>query len=130
MPNITKYCRRTDIFFNNNKNINLFGKASEKTSLIFSSDLRLRLPSGLFISGYPLKILYALIISQMLDTCPEHLIRLDLITVIIPMYKGARISESGYVNSSTLVDVSPTLHNSDSTVSISYRIRQKTGPAI
>jgi hypothetical protein len=41
------------------------------------------LPNGLFLSGFPIKILYAYLISIMRATCSAHLILLDLITLII-----------------------------------------------
>jgi hypothetical protein len=50
--------------------------------LIFSSNLRLRLHSGFFPSGFPIEILHAAIFSAMRDTCPDHVILLDLIITI------------------------------------------------
>ena len=43
-------------------------------------NLRLGLPSGLFPSGFPTKILYTTLLSPTHATCPAHLILLDLIT--------------------------------------------------
>jgi hypothetical protein len=51
--------------------------------LLLSSHVRLRLPSGLFPSGYPTKILYALLYSPLHAICPAHVILLDLIILII-----------------------------------------------
>jgi hypothetical protein len=55
---------------------------SLRTILILSSHLR-RLPSGLFPSGFPTKILYALLFYLMRATCPAHLIPLDFIILSI-----------------------------------------------
>jgi len=51
--------------------------------LILSSHLHLGLPSDLFLSGFSIKILYAVLISSMHITCPTHLTVHDLITLII-----------------------------------------------
>jgi hypothetical protein len=47
-----------------------------------STNLPIDLPSGLFLSGFPINILYAFLIYPIHATCPAHLILLDLITVI------------------------------------------------
>jgi hypothetical protein len=47
--------------------------------------LRLRLPSGLFPSGFPTNILYAFRFSPIRATCPVYLILLDF---IIPITLG------------------------------------------
>jgi hypothetical protein len=48
-----------------------------------SYHLRLGLPSGLFPSGFTTKTLYTFLSSPMRVTCPAHLIRLDLIWLMI-----------------------------------------------
>jgi hypothetical protein len=54
-----------------------------RSILILSSDLRLGLPSGLFPSALPTKILQTPLPSAMRATCPTHLILLDLINLTI-----------------------------------------------
>jgi len=51
-------------------------------SILISFHLCLGLPSGLFLSGFPNKILYAFLTSPMCSTCPAHLILLYLMTLI------------------------------------------------
>jgi len=45
------------------------------------------LPSSVFPSGFPTKILYTFVVFPMYATQPTHLILLDLITIIILEYK-------------------------------------------
>jgi hypothetical protein len=56
---------------------------SLRSVLIPSSRLRLSLPSDLFPAGFPTKTLYTFLSSPVRVTCPAHLIRLDLICLMI-----------------------------------------------
>ena len=53
---------------------------SWRSVLILSTHLRLGLPSGLFLSGFPTKTLYTPLSSPVRATCSAHLILLDFIT--------------------------------------------------
>jgi hypothetical protein len=50
---------------------------------MLSSHLRVGLPSGLFPSGFPTKILHPFLFYPMRATCHAHLIFLDMISLII-----------------------------------------------
>jgi len=54
-----------------------------RSILILHSYLCLGLPSGLFPSGFPAKILYAFFFYVMRATCPTHVILLGWITPVI-----------------------------------------------
>jgi hypothetical protein len=56
---------------------------SLRSILIYYLTIYACFPSSLFPSGFPIKILYALIIYPMRATCSAFLILLDLITLII-----------------------------------------------
>ena len=56
---------------------------SWRSILILFSHLRMGLPSGLFLSGFPNKTLYTPLLSPIRATCPTDLILLDFITRIL-----------------------------------------------
>jgi hypothetical protein len=56
---------------------------ASKPVLRLSSHLRLGFPSCILSSDFIIKILHAFLFSSVLDACPAHLIRFDLITRII-----------------------------------------------
>jgi len=69
-------------------------------SLLFSQ-LHRSLPSGLFPSGFPSKILFTPLLSPICATCPAHLILHDLITRIIggELYRSLKSSLCSFLHS-------------------------------
>ena len=69
--------------------------------LILSSHLRLVLPSGLFHSCFPTKILYTPLLSPICTTCPDHIILLDFITrtVFGEVYRSLSSSICSFLHS-------------------------------
>ena len=74
---------------------------SWRSVLILSTHLRLRLPSGLFPSGFPTKNLYTPFSSLIRATCPTHLILLDFITrtILGEVYKSFSSSLCNFLHS-------------------------------
>jgi hypothetical protein len=58
-----------------------------RSILILSTHLCLRLPSGLFPSGFPTNILYAFLFSPTRSTCPAHLLDLTILITLGEEYK-------------------------------------------
>jgi len=75
---------------------------SWRSVLILSTHLRLGLPSGLFPSGFPAKILHTPFSSPIRATCPAHLILLDFIprTILGEKYKSFSSSLCNRLHSS------------------------------
>ena len=73
--------------------------------LILSFHLSLGLPSGLFLSGFPIKTLYTPLLSFILATCPAHLILLDFITrtILGEQYESLSSSLCSFLHSCYLV---------------------------
>jgi hypothetical protein len=65
-----------------------------RSVLLLSTHLRLRLPSGLFPSGFPTNILYGFLFSPIRATCPTHLILLHLIILIMFVEEYKLLSSS------------------------------------
>ena len=67
---------------------------SWRSILILPYHLRQGLPSGLFLSGLPTKILYTRVLAHIRATCPIHLILLDFITRTIFCEEHRSLSSS------------------------------------
>ena len=77
---------------------------SWRSILISSSHLSLGLPSGLFPSGSPTKILYIHLLSSIRATCPAHFILLDSITrkIFGEQYRSLSSSLCSFLHSSVI----------------------------
>jgi hypothetical protein len=74
-----------------------------RSVLILSSIQCLGLANDLFPSGFPIKTLYAILLSPTRATCSAHLILLDLITwIIFAEEKKSQDVPQHAVSSSTL----------------------------
>ena len=72
-----------------------------RSILILSSHLRLRLPSGLFPSGFATITLYMPLLSPVRAKCPAHLIVLDFITrtILGEQYRSLSYSLCSFLHS-------------------------------
>jgi hypothetical protein len=79
-----------------------------RSILLLSSHLCMGLPGGLFLSGFPTKTVYTLLLSPIRATCPIHLILLDLITLLIlgehEPYMSPRFKTSVVVSNTARVE--------------------------
>ena len=77
------------------------------SQVILSSHLCLGLPSGLFPSGFPIKILYATLLSPIRSTCSSHLSKFFLIYMYTHTHKHTHTYIYIYIYSNITLNFGP-----------------------